>query len=745
MKALNPGNWNPRLQLWCKAALKRRRPLSAERIAFPGARAARLEQYLFLGPGPGELQVQNRVSAVSPGTERATLLDLPNTPSRFPSYPGYSSVGEVVTIGAGIKGIRRGDRVATNLGHCSAGIVKADKSILVPAEVTDIEASFCRLATIALGGVRQAGLLAGESAAVMGRGVIGLLALKFLAVAGVRPLASIARSESRASAALEAGATEIINTNIHPNRLNAARFDVVIEATGSSEAIQAALRCTRDGGRIILLGSPRGVTSDLGVGELCDRGIQLVGSHISQLPDRSPAPGVDSKESYSRLFLELLAHKKMSVADLVTDRLTPETAVTFYERMSAGSDDSLGAVIDWGTHAGGSAFASWKRPQAQGNRIRPVQRLTAWAKSLTQDELTLPAELSQSLGNLRFALVGCGMAAPKTAQAICRAPSCSLTWAVDTNQEVLTRFSERFQVRGTARLEEMLAADDVDAVFVGVPHFLHANLAVQCAAAGKHIIMEKPLATSVADIDAMTAACRQHGVLMTTNYSRRYRPNVRYARKLVEQGAIGRLLGSCIVHGEEKSRRYWLDPQTEQPNWRGGWATSGGGILMNVLVHHLDYFGYITGEPISSVSCDYDILTSPPGVAVEDIASVRYRYANGAIGTMVASAHCPGAQEYEVLWGTDGQIRLTRETGEFWSRKTLLGKPAGAWHAFPSLPSIDSRAELIERFARAVFANTEPDIAPGDSRRVTQVVERAYRHVQESAPDSLSTEFAEST
>jgi predicted dehydrogenase len=338
------------------------------------------------------------------------------------------------------------------------------------------------------------------------------------------------------------------------------------------------------------------------------------------------------------------------------------------------------------------------------------------------------------------------MAAAKTVQAIHRAPSSTLTWAVDTNPDTVQRFSERFRIAGTTRLDDVLASRDLDAVFVGVPHFLHADLAIRCAEAGKHIIMEKPLATTTADIDEMIAACRRNGVLLTTNYSRRYRPNVRFARQLVEQGALGRLLGSCIVHGEEKSRRYWLDPATEQTNWRGQWSTSGGGVLINVLVHHLDYFGYITGEQIVRVSCDYDTFASPPGVAVEDAASVQYRYSNGAIGTIVASSHCPGAQEYEVLWGTDGQIRLTRETGEFWSRKTLDGRAAGAWHSFPRLPSIDSRAELIERFARAVFSKSVPDISPEDSRHVTQVVEMAYRRVQESSRGgSQAVELAETT
>jgi predicted dehydrogenase len=298
---------------------------------------------------------------------------------------------------------------------------------------------------------------------------------------------------------------------------------------------------------------------------------------------------------------------------------------------------------------------------------------------------------------------------------------------MDASPAALTAFGRRFGIPTTEQLDELLASPQVQAVFVSVPHHLHLPIALKCAAAGKHIIMEKPLGVSAREIDEMISACREAGVLLTTNFSRRYRSSVQYARSLIERGAIGRLLGTCIVYGDEFPRKFWIDSRNDQPNWRARMATSGGGILMTHMVHYLDYFSYLTGEKVERVWCDSAALSVPELVEVEDTACVQYRYAGGGFGTLMSSFSCPGQQEYEVIWGTDGQIRLERESGQFYSKHQIDKLAPGSWHEFPLSAQVDSRAVLIEKFARAVFSKTQPDIPPESSRDVTLLAETAYR------------------
>jgi predicted dehydrogenase len=476
------------------------------------------------------------------------------------------------------------------------------------------------------------------------------------------------------------------------------------------------------------------MTKDLPLRTIHGNHIRILGAHIRALPDSAENPAVRTKQWCTEQFLRWLADGRLSVRDLISHRIAPEEISEFYARLAHDEAAVVGAVIEWDKLD--EPPQAWTLPDAAvrlHRLFRPKQRITHWARRMAKRNKVMPPDLSQPVGNVRFALIGCGAAAPQTGKGFVTAPSATLVAAMDVNATVAESFARNFDARATSSLDEILADRTIDAVFVGVPHFLHASIAVRCAEAGKHIIMEKPLATSVADVDTMIRACRESGVLLMANYSRRYEPDVAFARRLVEQGALGRLLGSCIVFGEDKRDSYWVDATSLRLNWRGTRNESGGGILANVMVHHLDYASYVTGESVADACADYDSLNVPAGVEVEDSVTVHYRYANGALGNLVASSRCPGMQDYQVFWGTHGQIRLSREGGRFFTRQPIKGFAPGRWHSFPELPDIDSRAVLIEKFARSILTGAPLDIPPENSRAVTRIVEVAYASKASSA------------
>jgi predicted dehydrogenase len=602
---------------------------------------------------------------------------------------------------------------------------------MVPDAVSDDDACFHSLVLIALAGIYRATPVAGETVAVVGRGLVGLLALKLLHAAGGFRLLSVARSSRNGDLARRCGADEVLTAEA----LMGLSADAVIDATGSAAALAAAVHGVRRGGRFVVLGSPRGITENMPLETIHERTIHVLGAHIRALPDSAESPGVRTKQACTEQYLHWVAQGRLSMYDLISHRLTPATASEFYRHLALDDASVVGAVIEWDRL--GASPEAWAAPSAAiplREAFRPRRWLTEWARRTAQTPKIMPPDLRDSVGNVRFALIGCGAAAPQTARGFSTAPSATLVAAMDINIGVAEAFARNLGVRATSSLDDILNDPDVDAVFIGVPHFLHEPIATRCAEAGKHIIMEKPLATSVGDIDAMIAACEKHGVLLMANYSRRYEADVAFARQLVEQGALGRLLGSCIVFGEEKRDSYWIDSTTMQLNWRGKRKESGGGLLANVMVHHLDYAGYITGESVAEVCGDYDSLHMPAGVEVEDSVSVHYRYANGALGILSACSRCPGMQDYQSFWGTLGQIRLSREGGRFFTRQPITGFAAGRWHSFPELPEIDSRAVLIEKFARSVLLGTPLDIPPDNSRAVTRIVEAAYGSAKKAEP-----------
>src|SRR5439155_4649846 len=114
-------------------------------------------------------------------------------------------------------------------------------------------------------------------------------------------------------------------------------------------------------------------------------------------------------------------------------------------------------------------------------RLKPRERLISWVKSRVREPGVLPPDLAKPKGRLEFAIIGCGMASSKVAKALLKAPSTSLAMAMDVSLETLQAFCTRFNVPGTADLNQVLESSNVGAVFLCVPHYLHLPLAVKCA------------------------------------------------------------------------------------------------------------------------------------------------------------------------------------------------------------------------------------------------------------------------
>ncbi|MGH2603363.1 MAG: Gfo/Idh/MocA family protein, partial [Dehalococcoidia bacterium] len=148
-----------------------------------------------------------------------------------------------------------------------------------------------------------------------------------------------------------------------------------------------------------------------------------------------------------------------------------------------------------------------------------------------------------------------------------------------------------------ASYEEMLARADVDVVILGTPSGLHAEQAALAAGAGKHIVTEKPMATTVADIDRMIAACEDAGTTLAVIFQNRFSRETRLLKRAIAAGLLGRpILGNAFVHWRRTAEYY-----AASGGWRGTWALDGGGALMNQSIHTIDLLQWFIG-PAASVS-----------------------------------------------------------------------------------------------------------------------------------------------
>ncbi len=303
--------------------------------------------------GPGELLVRGRLSLISPGTERAFLLHLANTPDDYPQTTGYSHIGEVVAVGEGVEGWRVGDRVASQANHCMYASVPARLCSHVPAGLSEERAAFFRLISIAMQAVRKARIDLGEPVAVIGCGLIGLLAMQLARLNGGLPVASIDKDADRLAFAelLDADAVLAADEGLKPalhEQFHGEEPAVVFEATGHPEAVPTAFDLARFGGRVVLLGSTRGETEAVNFyRDVHKKGLTVLGAHESARPRQDSAPGWWTHQADQATALKLLAAGRLVVDPLTTHRFAWRDAAAAYETLARWEPGMLGTVLDW--------------------------------------------------------------------------------------------------------------------------------------------------------------------------------------------------------------------------------------------------------------------------------------------------------------------------------------------------------------------------------------------------------------
>jgi len=315
------------------------------------------ETQAFDVPAPKEMEVVVRTHAtlISPGTERAFFLGAPGAACEFPVRgPGYSNVGEIIQLGAGVEGLRVGQRVASGTGHSSHVVVEAVHCLPLADALADDEAVFFNLVTIALQAVRKARIELGEPAVVIGAGLIGLFAMQLAKLNGALPVGIVDKDEGRAAFAKKFGAdfTLVLNERL-PGAIQQACAPtgpaVVFEATGFPQPIVLAFQLAKRHGRVVLLGSTRGEVEQVNFyRDVHQKGITVIGAHNSTRPKQDSAPGWWSMADDWRIALKLLEARRLPVQPLITHRFAAKDAPKAYGILAKGDPSAQAMILDWG-------------------------------------------------------------------------------------------------------------------------------------------------------------------------------------------------------------------------------------------------------------------------------------------------------------------------------------------------------------------------------------------------------------
>ncbi len=317
-------------------------------IVFTGVNCAELLEVDMTAPTGDQVQVRLAVSTVSSGTERANISGDVNvsafevfTQVSFPRYAGYSAAGTVVAVGDKVTRVAVGDRVVVSWGTHSAysTVPECDVTKIEDDSLSFEEAALTHIGTFPLGAIRKCRLEVGESALVMGLGVLGLMAVQQLRAAGAVPVIAADPIPVKRELALRLGADYDFDPlasdfAAQVKAVTGKGANVVIEVTGLGAGLDTALDATARMGRVALLGCTR--SSDFTIDyyrKVHGPGISLIGAHTHARPEVESAAALWTTQDDVRAQLRLVAGGRIDLKTLVEETHSPEEAPAVYQRL----------------------------------------------------------------------------------------------------------------------------------------------------------------------------------------------------------------------------------------------------------------------------------------------------------------------------------------------------------------------------------------------------------------------------
>ncbi|HEX6945213.1 MAG TPA: Gfo/Idh/MocA family oxidoreductase [Casimicrobiaceae bacterium] len=254
---------------------------------------------------------------------------------------------------------------------------------------------------------------------------------------------------------------------------------------------------------------------------------------------------------------------------------------------------------------------------------------------------------------IRWGIIGCGdVTEVKSGPAFAKASHSALVAVMRRDGALAADYARRHGVpRWHDDAEAILRADDIDAVYVATMPDTHCDYVLRCAAAGKPVLVEKPMALDAGECDAMIAACAKADVPLRVAYYRRVLPRFVAVRELVRSGAIGEV--RMVISRQFQPLRGRHESQPNAKPWRLEAARSGGGLFVDMMSHTLDFLDHVFG-PIEDVRAF--AANRGGGYGVEDVVAASWRFASGVFGSGAWCYAADREEEGNEIVGAKGRI-----------------------------------------------------------------------------------------
>jgi predicted dehydrogenase len=311
---------------------------------------------------------------------------------------------------------------------------------------------------------------------------------------------------------------------------------------------------------------------------------------------------------------------------------------------------------------------------------------------------------------------------------------CAIVRLADTVVEKAAQKARDNALQAAVSASYMDVVNDraVDLVSICTPPFEHAKIAIACLEAGKHVIVEKPMAASLEECDAMIAAARKSGAVFSPVAQNRFRDPIAKLKKVLDSGKIG-----PVVHAQVDSH-WWRGHSYYDLWWRGAWEKEGGGCTLNHAVHHIDMLGWMLGLPqkVSAVLSN----VSHDNAEVEDISVAVLQYAQsalcakGALAQITSSVVHHGEEQQLIFQGEKARISApwktaasTAQPNGFPVKNEALEQELNDYYNALPLLTHTVHTGQIDDVLRAIETKNAPLIPGEDGRRTIELISAIYK------------------
>ncbi len=338
-------------------------------------------------------------------------------------------------------------------------------------------------------------------------------------------------------------------------------------------------------------------------------------------------------------------------------------------------------------------------------------------------------------GVKRIGLIGCGkIAQVRHIPELAAHPLAEIAGYYNPTESRARQMAGLYGGKVYDSIDEMLSDPSVDAVVVSLANSAHADVSIRALLAGKDVLCEKPMATSIEECESMVDAAGRSGRLLMIAQNQRLAPAHRKARELILQGAVGKVLTFRTTFGHAGPESWSVNPG--KGTWFFSKEKAAMGVMADLGVHKADIISYLLGTRITGVGALLSTLdkTGPDGrpIEVEDNSLCLFRMEDGVIGTMTASWTYYGAEDNStVIYGTGGILRVYDVPGS----PLRLVRPDGSVQDFDveAIQTNDNQTSsgIAEAFVSSLFTRDGGDLAAERILPVMKAVFAAFRSSSE--------------